>query len=296
MSGPFVKVCGVTREEDLDLAIELGADFVGLNFHPSSPRYLAPERAAVLAARARGRVAVVGVFVDRRRAEVEEIAEAVGLDLLQFHGAEGPDDLAPFGDRAVKVLRLAPGERPAPEGLAATLASYPAAWGFLVDARHPTLAGGTGESWSWGAIAGTDSGGRPLLVAGGIRPDNAAEALAASGAAGIDVCSGVEAAPGVKDRDLLAGLFRAVGAVRAGLAGRTESDAGTLRSYAAGSARPATAGAAPAPGADVRPRPEAGYDGAHAGDARSPNPRTPARGATAPTDPPEDPDGEDRAP
>ena len=261
MSRPLIKVCGITREEDLHLAIALGADLVGLNFHPPSPRYLRPERAAALAAPARGRVGLVGVFVDRPGAEVEEIAAAVGLDLLQFHGDEGPGDLAPFGARAVKVLRLAPGERPAPGALAAAFAGYPAAWGFLVDVRHPSLPGGTGTSWSWDAVAGADAGGRPLLVAGGVRPDNAAAALATSGATGLDVCSGVEAAPGVKDAELLGRLFRAV---RGGAAGRA--------------------------------RPPAGYDGADAGDARSPTPRSSARGPAAPTDPREDPDGEDRAP
>lgn len=221
---PLVKVCGITRAEDLELAIALGADLVGLNFHPPSPRYLERDRAAALAARARGRVGVVGVFVDRPRAEVEAIDAAVGLDLLQFHGGEGPDDLAPFGARAVKVLRLAPGERPAAAALAATFAAHPAAWGFLVDVRHESLHGGTGRSWSWDAVAGADAGGRPLLVAGGIRPDNAAAALAASGAAGLDVCSGVESAPGVKDRALLEGLFRAARAARPARYDKADAD------------------------------------------------------------------------
>ena len=210
MTRPLVKICGVTTVGDAVAAVELGADLVGLNFHPPSPRYLETAKAAEIAAAVRAgggaRVRVVGVFVDRPRREIEAVDQAVGLDLVQLHGDEPADEVAAFGGRALQVHRLAPGAAPPRAELEAVVAAHPAAWGFLFDVRHDSLYGGTGESWRWGAVAGLADP-RPRLVAGGIRPENARRALAESGAAGVDVCSGVESAPGVKDRGRMAHLF-----------------------------------------------------------------------------------------
>lgn len=217
VSCPLVKVCGVTSVADAVAAVELGADFVGLNFHPASPRFVATERAVAIAAAVRraaeGRtlpVRLVGVFVDLPRREVAAIDAAVGLDLVQLHGDETADEVAAFAARALQVFRLPPAAPPLAAELEARLAAHPAAWGFLFDLRHESLYGGTGESWRWSALAGLRDP-RPRLVAGGIRPENARRALAESGAAGIDVCSGVESAPGVKDRERMARLFAALG-------------------------------------------------------------------------------------
>ena len=213
----LVKICGVTRPEDAALAAALGADLLGLNFHPPSPRYLDPRRdlprLREIAAAAAG-VALVGVFVDLPPGEIEEIAAAASLDLVQLHGDQGSETVARFGARAVKVFRQS---APPP---AAELARYPDAWGFLFDAPRRALDpgaadsfGGTGESWDHGVLrelCSEGAGGRPVLVAGGIRPGNARAALAASGARGIDVCSGVESAPGVKDAELMRRLFEEV--------------------------------------------------------------------------------------
>lgn len=198
----LVKICGVTRIEDARRAVELGADLVGLNFWPRSPRYLTPEQALPVAKAVRGRAKVVGVFVDPPPGEPEAVAEAVGLDLVQFHGDEGPERLAPWGARAIQVFRLS--GPPAPEELAA----YPEVWGFLFDVRHPDY-GGTGEAWEYGTLSGLELP-RPFLVAGGIGPENARRALESSGAAGIDVCSGVETAPGIKDGECMQRLFAEV--------------------------------------------------------------------------------------
>ncbi|MFP3941521.1 MAG: phosphoribosylanthranilate isomerase [Thermoanaerobaculia bacterium] len=230
----LVKICGVTRPEDAALAAELGADFLGLNFHPPSPRALDPEKDAALLAEiagAAGAVPLVGVFVHRPPAEIEEIAASAGLALIQLHGGEDPELARRFGARAIQVFR-----RPAPPP-PMELARYPDAWGFLFDRPPrgprggapgtPDPYGGTGESWDHGALrkllspdgpdgldelagAGSPLGGRPVLVAGGVRPDNARAVLAASGARGIDVCSGVESAPGVKEPDLMRRLFQEV--------------------------------------------------------------------------------------
>lgn len=219
MSRPLVKVCGVTSVADAVAAVELGADLVGLNFHPPSPRFVATERAVAIAAAVRRAarerpevrpVRLVGVFVDLPRREVLAIDAVVGLDLLQLHGDETAEEVAAFGARALQVFRLPPVATPAPAELDSRLAAHPAAWGFLFDVRHESLYGGTGESWRWSALAGLRDP-RPRLVAGGIRPENARRALAESGAAGIDVCSGVESAPGVKDRARMALLFAALG-------------------------------------------------------------------------------------
>lgn len=217
MTRPLVKICGVTTVGDALAAVELGAGLVGLNFHPPSPRFLDTARAAEIAAAVRGRgggrVRVVGVFVDRPRREIEAIDAAVGLDLVQLHGDEPAAEVAAFGGRALQVFRIAPGAAPPPAALDAALAAHPTAWGFLFDVRHESLHGGTGESWRWGAVAGLADP-RPRLVAGGIRPENARRTLAESGAAGVDVCSGVESAPGVKDRGRMARLFAELAAAR----------------------------------------------------------------------------------
>jgi phosphoribosylanthranilate isomerase len=219
MSRPLVKVCGVTSVADAAAAVELGADLVGLNFHPPSPRFVATERAAAIAAAVRRAarerpearpVRLVGVFVDLPRREALAIDAAVGLDLLQLHGDETAGQVAAFGARALQVFRLPATAPPSAAELDARLAAHPAAWGFLFDVRHESLYGGTGESWRWSALAGLRDP-RPRLVAGGIRPENARRALAESGAAGIDVCSGVESAPGMKDRARMARLFAALG-------------------------------------------------------------------------------------
>lgn len=206
---PQIKICGVTRAGDAALAAELGADFVGLNFYSGSPRYLTLEAAREVARSLAGTgVRTVGVFVNRPPAEVDRLAQELELDLLQFHGDEGPAQLVRHGARAIKVFRRTP--PPVPR----VLAAYPKVWGFLFDLPGDQAAageyGGSGRSWDYSALAGLAGlaiAPRRCLVAGGIGPGNARAALAASGADGIDVCSRIESAPGIKDRALLTALF-----------------------------------------------------------------------------------------
>lgn len=196
-----VKICGITDPVDAELAVELGADLVGLNFWPRSPRCVTAEAAQAIAERVRGAAGLVGVFVDEVPERVAAIADVLGLDLVQLHGDEGPGEAERLGPRVLKVFRgvPAPGEAE----------RYPSAWGFLVDAAGAEGYGGSGRSWDW-STGPLVASGKPVLVAGGIRPDNAAQA-AAAGAWGLDVCSGVESAPGRKDPTLLRALFREVG-------------------------------------------------------------------------------------
>lgn len=199
----MVKICGVTTPADARRAVDLGADLLGLNFHPPSPRCLDPDRAAEVADAVRGRVPLVGVFVHQTSEEIAEIDRRVGLDLIQLHGPPDPEAAAVWGDRAIQVFR-----REAPPD-AEELARYGRVWGFLFDVPHGNLYGGTGVSWQYGTLAGVGTD-KPVLVAGGIRPDNARRALEVSGAAGLDVCSGVESSPGVKDPKLMERLIAEV--------------------------------------------------------------------------------------
>ncbi len=180
----------------------MGADYLGLNFYPGSPRFLTIERAREVADAVRGRVPLVGVFVNAAPREIEETAGRVGLDLVQFSGDEDLETVAPFAARAIKVFRA--GGLPGREELAA----WSAVWGILIDAPHRGLYGGTGEEWSYGAAAALE--GRRTFLAGGIGPDNARRAVEAARPWAIDVCSRVELAPGIKDLELLRRLFQEV--------------------------------------------------------------------------------------
>jgi phosphoribosylanthranilate isomerase len=198
---PLVKVCGITRPEDAEAAIDLGADLLGLNFWPGSPRAIDRARGREIAAATCGGITLVGVFVDQDPSEVEEIAAEVGLALVQLHGREPAEIVARFAGRALRVVRGTPDRDEA--------SATPQAWGFLADTPHARLAGGSGESWDWRPVAPWAAG-KPVLVAGGIGPENLGAALAATGAAGIDVNSRVESAPGIKDRARLARLFEEI--------------------------------------------------------------------------------------
>jgi phosphoribosylanthranilate isomerase len=200
-----VKICGVLDAENASTAVDMGADFLGLNFCAASPRYLAPARAREIADAVRGRVPLVGVFVNATVPEVAAIVDQVGLDLVQFSGDEGPETVAPFAERAIKVFRSGgdPGDT--------ALAPYTGAWGLLFDAPHRTLYGGTGETWSYEAVAQVQRlPERRVFLAGGLGPDNVRQAVMACRPFAVDVCSRVEKTPGIKDPELLRRLFEEV--------------------------------------------------------------------------------------
>jgi phosphoribosylanthranilate isomerase len=199
-----VKVCGVTDPANAAAAVELGADYLGLNFYRGSPRFVEVGRALEIAGAVGGRVPLVGVFVDSPAAEVEEIAGRVGLGLVQFSGGEGPRDVAPFAPRAIKAFRTA--GMPRREDVAA----YAGVWGILVDAVHDSLFGGTGAAWDYAAVGVALERPDRLFLAGGIGPDNARRAAATCRPYALDVCSRVESAPGIKDLGLLRRLFEEV--------------------------------------------------------------------------------------
>ena len=203
MRHPGVKICGVTRVQDARLAVDLGADLIGLNFWPRSPRFVPIELARPIVDAVRGRALTVGVWVNPTREKVVEIDEELSLDLHQFHGDEEPAACSWFPDRVIRAIRLAP------DWDAISLDEYDRVWGFLFDCAPSDVHGGTGISWSYERIANLETS-KPVLLAGGLGPENVAAAIARSGADIVDVCSGVEAVPGTKDPDLLERFLREV--------------------------------------------------------------------------------------
>ncbi|MFA7604588.1 MAG: phosphoribosylanthranilate isomerase [Novosphingobium sp.] len=210
MTSPAIKICGLTSAEALDAAIGARADYAGFVFFPPSPRHLAPRDAAALAARAEGRIGRVGLFVDADDATVAEALAAARLDALQLHGAETPERAAQLKARfGLPVWKALPVARA--EDVARASAYAGAVDLVLFDAKTPkgTLPGGMGLSFDWSLVARWKG---PLAwgLAGGLTPENVAEAVRRTGAPLVDTSSGVESAPGVKDRGRIAAFCAAV--------------------------------------------------------------------------------------
>jgi phosphoribosylanthranilate isomerase len=184
-----VKICGVTRVEDAELAIALGADIIGLNFYPASPRALTLEAAQKIRSVVANRCAVAGVFVNAARDHIEEHRRALALDLIQFHGGEDDAAFAGWPVKVIRALRLRD-ENPA-ELIAHSRADY-----VLLDTFDPKLFGGTGKPHALDALVGLNL--TRVIISGGLTPDNVAAAAALNPYA-VDVASGVESAPGIKD-------------------------------------------------------------------------------------------------
>jgi phosphoribosylanthranilate isomerase len=185
-----VKICGVTALGDARFAVEAGAFAIGFNFHPPSPRYIEPEAAGRIAAALPPEVWRVGVFVDRERAEIERIAATAGLSAIQLHGAEPPGLCLDWAIPVIKAGRVR--ERTDVERLAA----YPVEL-LLVDAYVEGVHGGTGVRFDWRLLEGVDR--KRLVLAGGLTLENVAEAVRTVRPFAVDVASGVEVSPGVKD-------------------------------------------------------------------------------------------------
>lgn len=196
-----IKICGITRTEDALLATELGADFLGFIFVPSTPRFVEPERAAEIihAVRQQERAPrAVGVFRDAPVDSIRETATIAGLDLVQLHGTETDDDIAAIGVPAVKSFRVG-------DALPDTT-SVPAAEWLLFDTWDERRAGGTGRRFDWSLLAMYPRT-KPFFLAGGLAPDNIAAAISLVRPDAVDVSSGVEAEPGIKDPEKLRALF-----------------------------------------------------------------------------------------
>jgi len=205
-----IKICGITCLDDALAALDAGADMLGFNFYPPSPRHVERAACAELVGALRGRgytATLVGVFVNAPPADVNRILDACGLDLAQLSGDEPPADLAFLGERAFKAIR--PRDTAEARILAAAypIRGAPPAW--LLDASVGAgQFGGTGQTGDWAAARGLAAR-QPILLAGGLRPENVAAAIAAVQPWGVDVASGVESSPGRKDEAKMKTFVRA---------------------------------------------------------------------------------------
>jgi phosphoribosylanthranilate isomerase len=201
-----IKVCGVARLEDAILAAELGAWAVGMVFYPPSPRACGLEAAEDITAALRRRVELAGVFVNSSLEEVGRLCDRLGLTLVQLHGDEGPSFCAEVARRTgARVIKAAPIADP---GALQDLERFHTDF-HLLDGHVPGLRGGGGRVFDWELLARRRSK-VPAILSGGLTPTNVAEALAAAHPYAVDVASGVESAPGVKDERELRAFFDAV--------------------------------------------------------------------------------------
>lgn len=204
MSGDIsVKICGLTAPDHVRAAVDAGARYVGFVFFPKSPRHLEVAAAAALAHQVPAGVAKVALTVNASDEELDRIVETVPLDMLQLHGKETPQRVSEVRDRfglpVMKAIGVAEAEDLAAIDLYSEVADQ-----LLIDAKPPRnseLPGGNGQSFDWRLLAGRKYWRRPWMLAGGLTPENVAEAAHMTGARQVDVSSGVENAPGVKDAD-----------------------------------------------------------------------------------------------
>jgi phosphoribosylanthranilate isomerase len=194
----IVKICGITRLEDAEAAVAAGASAIGFIFWPNSPRFVDPHRARKIAAALPPLVAAVGVFVNQPIEYVNGVATLVRLAAVQLHGDEPPEFAALVAAPVIKAV---------------SMGADPGIWRsrvrLLLDVHDPVARGGTGRTIDWAAAAELAAR-REILLAGGLTPDNVADAVARVRPFGIDVSSGVERAPGIKDHQRLRALFEAV--------------------------------------------------------------------------------------
>ena len=187
-----VKICGITRPEHARAAAGAGADAIGLMFYEPSPRFVSREHAAEICAVLPPMVSIVGVFVNPAPCEIEATVRALPVDLLQFHGDEPPELCAGAGTPYVKAVRVR-----ARDDIVKAAARFPHARALLLDAHHDALWGGTGRRFDWSIVP--DDVEHPIVLAGGLTPENVADAVRLVRPFAVDVSGGVESAPGEKD-------------------------------------------------------------------------------------------------
>jgi phosphoribosylanthranilate isomerase len=197
------KICGITRVEDALVAARAGADAIGLVFFAPSPRAVTLQRAREIVAALPPFVTVVGLFVNASRCEINETLDAVRLDVLQFHGDETPEQCWGYDRPYIKALRVRPGD-----DLAAACELYRGAAGLLLDAFVEGVPGGTGVAFDWGLVPAQLS--KPIILAGGLTPENVSEAIQQVRPYGVDVSGGVEQSKGIKDSRRVEGFIKAV--------------------------------------------------------------------------------------
>ncbi len=194
-----VKICGITNYEDAMAAVDMGADLLGFNFYPKSPRYVTTDKAIEIINKLPGFVDIAGVFVNASFEQIQEIINQCQLNWVQLHGDEDPQFCQQFDSLNIKTMKaLRVKDHKDIEKADSFLTDA-----ILLDAYHPEKYGGTGERFDWDIVGNIN---RRTFLAGGINPNNASKAIQ-PGIYGIDVCSGVESEPGKKDKKLMKKLF-----------------------------------------------------------------------------------------
>ena len=204
-----VKICGITRPEHAHAAAGAGADAIGLVLYEPSPRFVTRAQARAVCAALPPLVSIVGVLVNPAPREIEAAVDALPVDLLQFHGEEPPELCAGAGKPYVKAVRVR-----SRADVVDAAARYPDARALLLDAPHDTLWGGTGKRFDWSEVPGDVD--RPLVLAGGLTPENVAGAIRRVRPFAVDVSGGVESAPGEKDPGRMERFVREVNGVDTG--------------------------------------------------------------------------------
>ena len=205
-----VKICGITSQRDAAAACSAGADAIGLVFYSRSPRHVSIELASAIALAVPPFVSRVALFKDASTEEVEAVLACVEIDLLQFHGSEDPAYCRSFGRPYIKALGLK-GVADIAAAIADGERDYTEARALLLDGHAPGEAGGSGESLDWSSLA---RAAKPLILAGGLDPDNVRRAIELARPYAVDVSSGVEASPGIKDAAKINAFLREVAATR----------------------------------------------------------------------------------
>ena len=203
-----VKICGITRTQDIKSVVDAGADAIGFVFFPPSPRSVSVELAQELVKHVPAYVQTVGLFVNASSDEILEVLKTVSLDVIQFHGDETPEQCQQIakltGRRWYKAIQVKPDL-----DVISTIKQYQqvGASAMLLDAWHPELKGGTGHSFDWSQFPQFDI---PLILAGGLKPENIENAIKMTGAYAVDVSGGVESAKGIKDQQLIEQFMQGV--------------------------------------------------------------------------------------
>ncbi len=202
MSRTRIKICGITSLGDALHAARAGADALGFVFYAKSPRFIGAEAAGAIIRRLPPFVSAVGLFVNATRETIDETAREAGLQCLQLHGDESPEFCAQFRIPVVKAFRVRG------EETLRSLDAYSHVAGWLLDAYVEGQPGGTGERFDWGLAAEAARMGCPIILAGGLKPENVAQAISGAQPYAVDVSSGVESAPGIKDASKVESFIR----------------------------------------------------------------------------------------
>ena len=200
-----IKICGVTSANDARACVELGADMIGFNFYPASPRYVEPAIVRRILDALPARTCAVGVFVDADPEEIRKLAKVGGVRCVQLHGYTTPESCGELAGEFRVIRALSTDARFEPEHTA----TFPHC-DVLIDSYHPELRGGTGQTCDWSAARAALRYARFLILSGGLNAQNVSRAIAAVKPHAVDVCSGIESAPGVKDHRALEQFIRAV--------------------------------------------------------------------------------------